>query len=219
MTPHHLTAAAAAESLRDAQRVLARRATAEARQRGEALIAAGPISSPTYGSRHAVGGHADPVIATLTLSRASAHETTWLELLRRLDGKLSWLADTIHAGSGPTPVGRIRDTIPRLLPGTARIVARHLADEDAWVRALPGDWPTNRRPLPGVPCPHCGQRQLQVQCAGPVDVWTVVCATGQLCVGAGCGCGMAAAVEGAPHIWRRADVIGAAATATPTPTN
>lgn len=216
MTPHHLAATAAAWSLHQAYGTLTARATAEALQRGETLIAAGPVPSRWYGTRRSVGSHADPVSATLTLDRPAPRGESWVELLRRLDRKLAWCADMVYASPpDAAPLDRILSEIPGLLPATARLVALHLADEDRWVRALPGDWPANREPLPGVDCPHCGERQLMVQCAGPVEVWTVVCATGRPCVGPGCGCGMAGAAEGAPHIWRRADVIGAVAGAAP----
>ena len=65
----------------------------------------------------------------------------------------------------------------------------------------------------GVARPRCATRALTVNCAGPVDGWTVTCVC--LCVGAGCPCGMAGAVEGVAHIWPRSSVIGAVAGATP----
>ncbi|RKN38487.1 hypothetical protein D7223_31160 [Micromonospora endolithica] len=136
-------------------------------------------------------------------------------MLHRSTAKLRWLADQLPtAPAGPDPWWRLYDALPRLQPGTAALIARHLADEDRWIREAVGVGP-DRAPLPGVPCPHCGERQLVVQTAGPVDAWTVVCATGRLCTGGGCPCGMPGAVEGVPHIWRRADAIGAVAGAAP----
>ncbi|TCB97564.1 hypothetical protein E0H26_11640 [Micromonospora zingiberis] len=210
LTPHHWHATAAAWSLHHTRGALVRRATDAALQRGEALIAAGPISSPTYGTRHAVGGHGDPVSATLTLDHTPPSVGSWGELISRLDGRLGWLARQV--GGTPRvvrPLERVIDVIPRLAPGTARVVHRHLVDELAWVSALPIDWTPVRRPLTGVDCPACATRQLTVQCAGPVDAWTVVCVC--RCTGVGCRCGVVGAVEGVPHIWRRADVIGAVA--------
>ncbi|GIJ10749.1 hypothetical protein ACFFMR_18965 [Micromonospora andamanensis] len=215
LSPHHLHATAAAWSLQAARAALVRRAIAEARQRGDDLIAAGPISSPVYGTRHPVGGHGDPVSATLTLDHTPARVTRWGELVSRLDGRLGWLARQIGATPSIwTQLEWVIDTLPALQPGTARVVHRHLADEDTWVRALPIAVPPSTRPLPGVACPRCGVRQLTVHCAGPVDGWTVTCVC--LCVGAGCPCGMAGAVEGVAHIWPRTAVIGAVAGATPT---
>ncbi|RGC68437.1 hypothetical protein C5N14_13705 [Micromonospora sp. MW-13] len=210
MTPHHLHALAALHSVGPARARLAQLVRAETRQATAKLLAAAPaLRSPNYGTRTSVGDHGDPT-GGLVLDERPVRDTTWAELDHRLTGKLGWLADTIRATPGPDPWWRIYDALPRLQPGTARVVHRHLVDEDTWVRAAVGLGP-DREPLPGVACPHCGERQLVVQTAGPVDAWTVVCATGRLCTGQGCPCGMEGAVEGAAHIWPRAAVIGAVA--------
>ncbi|MEU4777486.1 hypothetical protein [Micromonospora sp. NPDC023633] len=212
-SPHHLHAVAAAWSLQAARTALAQLARAANRRAADDLLAAASIlRAPVYGTRLSGGGHGDPTTGVL-LAPPTAHETTWADLLQRSTGRLDWLADAIRCPTGLT-VGRIREHIPALPPGTVRLVARHLADEDAWVRAAIRQ-PRPVEPLTGVPCPHCGERQLVVQTAGPVDAWTVICTTGRLCTGAGCPCGMPGAVEGVAHIWRRADVLGAVAGAVP----
>ncbi|TDB92424.1 hypothetical protein E1091_12950 [Micromonospora fluostatini] len=211
-TPHHLAATAAAWSLQEARRRLAQLARDEVRLADAGLLAAASaLRSPTYGTRHSSGDHGDP-----TGQWAGTREpriTTWADLLDRLDHRLRWLGDTLRCPDGPA-LGRILTALPTLQPGTARVVAAHLADEDAWVRAA-CRMPAATTPLPGVECPHCGERQLQVLCAGPVDAWVVVCATGRPCTGQGCRCGMPGAVEGAPHIWPRARVLGAVAGVVP----
>ncbi|AYF30622.1 hypothetical protein CSH63_24895 [Micromonospora tulbaghiae] len=216
MTPHHLHALAAAWSLQAARQVLAFHVDRERRHNANGLLDAAPIlRSPTYGTRHATGDHGDPT-GTLLLDTRPTRDTTWSDLNRRLDGKLRWLADqTPTAPAGPDPWWRLYDALPRLQPGTAATIGRHLTDEERWVRdAIRQPRPT--APLVGVPCPHCGERQLVVQTAGPAEAWTVVCTTGRLCIGPGCGCGMPGAVEGVAHIWPRHVVLGAVAGAAPT---
>lgn len=213
MTPHHLWALAAAYAVRDARTRLDQLATLDHRRAVDHhLQAAASLRSPTYGTRHAVGGHGDPTGALLLDARPT-RDTTWADLYRRSTDRIDWLASTLRCDQGPT-VGRILAAIPTLPAGTARIVARHLVDEDVWVRAAVRLAPATT-PLPGVPCPHCGERQLVVLTAGPTEVWTVVCATGRPCTGRGCPCEMPGAVEGVAHIWPRADVLGAVAGAAP----
>ncbi|MBM0203248.1 hypothetical protein JNW90_09090 [Micromonospora sp. STR1s_5] len=218
--PHHLHATAAALSLGAARGRLATLATEEAAQiAAEALEVPSVLRSTVYGGRHASGGHSDPTVGILAVADRPQRRNRWAEMAQRLDGKLRWLADQIPgpAMTDPSwdPLDRLILTVPFLQPGTARDVTRHLLDEETWVReAIRRPRPTEL--LPGVACPHCGERQLMVQTAGPVDAWTVVCATGRLCTGQGCGCGMPGAVEGVAHIWWRKDVIGAVAGAAPT---
>ena len=222
MTPHHLDALAAAHSLQAARTRLAHLAAAEARQNTDAALhAADGLRSTTYGQRHATGGHSDPVSGLLTAERRPVRVTRWADLLHRSSGKLDWLAGHLdrrspEAAFGMDPIARILAVVPKVQPGTAALIARHLHDEDQWVRNAVGLDP-DRQPLPGAPeCPGCRQRRLELCTSGPETAWVVVCAARCLCGGAGCGCGMDGAVEGAPHIWPRAAVIGAVAGAAPT---
>ncbi|MFI2667907.1 hypothetical protein [Micromonospora carbonacea] len=221
MTPHHLWALAAAHAVRDARTRLAHLATLDHRRATDHhLQAAALLRSPTYGTRHAIGGHGDPTCGSLLLDTRPTRDTTWADLYRRSTDRIDWLASTLRCNQGPT-VGRILAAIPALSPGTARIVARHLVDEDVWVRAAVRLAPA-REPLDGPTpptCPACRCRStLHVQTAGPADTWTVICVgsrqPGQphqpcLCTGQGCRCGMEGAVEGVAHIWPRAAVLGA----------
>ncbi|MFY1588973.1 hypothetical protein ACN267_31285 [Micromonospora sp. WMMD734] len=218
MTPHHLHATAALESLRLARHHLAALARDEAARNvwAEQLPAA-PISSPAYGTRHAIGGHADPVSGRLAVEEPPVRAVTWATRWEIADSRLNGIARMFGIAQTHT-LARIRHAIPAMLPATAAVLARHLVDEDALVRGWL-DLPAYREPLPSAACPHCGERQLVVQTAGPVEAWTVVCATGRLCTGAGCPCEMEGAVEGVPHIWPRAVVLGAVAGAAPASPN
>ncbi|WKU07993.1 hypothetical protein [Micromonospora sp. HUAS LYJ1] len=211
MTPHHLHARAALESLRLARQHLAVLARREAARNAwaEQLPAAPILHAPTYGTRHATGGHADPVSGRLAVEEPPARLVTWATRWEIADSRLNGIARMFGIPATHT-LARIRHAIPTLLPATAAVLAQHLVDEDVLVRGWL-DLPAYHEPLVGVACPHCGERQLVVQTAGPADAWTVICATGRPCTGTGCPCGMPGAVEGAPHIWPRALVLGAVA--------
>ncbi|TDC42073.1 hypothetical protein [Micromonospora sp. KC213] len=207
-SPHHLHATAAAWSLHTARTHLAQLADEEAAQiAAEQLEAPALLRSPAWGRRHALGGHGDPTpgMVVVATDRRPARRNRWALLLARADRRITGVAAMLRL-DGPDPLRLILDTIPSTQPGTAAIVARHLADEDTWVRNAIDLRPA-REPLPGVACPHCGERQLYVQTAGPVNAWTVVCSTGRLCTGEGCPCGMPGAVEGVAHIWPRSTVL------------
>ncbi|WP_330438804.1 hypothetical protein OHB44_27935 [Micromonospora sp. NBC_00821] len=206
MTPHHLHAAAAAWSLQAARGHLAQYAADEAAQiNAEAMEVPSVLRSPVYGSRTGSGGHGDPTPGMVGIADRPDRRNRWAEMGERLDGRLEWLANQVAPGF-ELPLGRILLALDDLQPGTAAVVAKHLQDEDGWIRKAVGVGP-DRAPLLGVACPHCDERQLHVQTAGPIDAWTVVCATGRLCIGVGCPCGMPGAVEGVAHIWPRAAVI------------
>ncbi|MEU1810969.1 hypothetical protein [Micromonospora aurantiaca (nom. illeg.)] len=224
VTPYHLHATAAAWSLHDARQILADLARDEAAQiAAERLEAPSVLHSPAWGRRHALGGHGDPTpgMAVLAGDRPAARRNRWAEMRDRLNDKLAWLAGQMPPPpTNPAwePIERILARLPWTQPGTAAALAKHLQDEDHWVREAIGIGP-GRAPLIGVPCPHCGERQLVVQTTGPADAWTVICATGRLCTGHECGCGMPGAVEGVAHIWRRDHVLRAVATSTTGPTS
>ncbi|RLK13307.1 hypothetical protein DER29_4324 [Micromonospora sp. M71_S20] len=228
-SPHHLHAVAAAWSLQAARHHLHHLADEEAQQiAAEQLEAPALLQSPAWGRRHALGGHGDPTpgMVVIATDPRPARRNRWAEMHGRLDRKLTWLANAVFASPPHADaLDRLQSCIPDLQPGTAALVHRHLADEDQWVRDALGIDPA-RALLPGNPeCPACGARALEVQTAGPVDAWTVVCAgTRQpgggphnpcLCTGQGCPCGMPSAVEGVAHIWPRGVVLGGVAGAAP----
>lgn len=51
-------------------------------------------------------------------------------------------------------LGRIIELAPRVLPGTAAVLAPHLADEDEMVRGWV-EIGAARQQLPGIACPAC----------------------------------------------------------------
>lgn len=206
--PYLLHARTAAWSLHTARTALADLARAEQIRTPwpEPLPAAPCLRAPTYGQRHAIGGHADPVSGRVAVELPPVRSTGWIKRLATHQGRLSGLARMLGA-TGHDPLAAIQAALPRMLPGTARVVAAHLRDEDDLVRGWL-DLAPAVEPLPGVACPACTQRRLVVNTGGPEAAWTVTCAC--LCVGQGCPCGMAGAVEGVQHIWPRQQVIGSA---------
>jgi hypothetical protein len=218
VTPHHLHATANAWSLRVARDHLAQLADDEAKQiAAEQLEAPEALRSPSWGRRHALGGHGDPTPDMVATADRLPRLNRWKVLLDRADRRIAGLAVMTRLATDTDPLGRLIAGIPDLLPGTAAIVARHLADEDAWIRNATGH-AQERSLVPGEPpCPVCQVRRLEVQTAGPVEAWTVVCAEECRCTGTGCRCGVEGAVEGVAHIWPRAVVVGAVAGAAPPP--
>ncbi|MET7867962.1 hypothetical protein [Micromonospora taraxaci] len=215
--PHRLHATAAALSLGAARGRLTRNAEAEAAQiAAEALEAPSVLRSTVYGGRHASGGHSDPTATAYLVADRPFRVNQWQALADDITAHLANLAQHLPA-AGRDPLDRIRAAIPAMRPEIAHATTTALVHLDEIARRKLRTGP-DRSPLRGVACPHCGERQLMVQTAGPIDAWTVVCATGRLCAGTGCGCGMPGAVEGVAHIWWRADVIGAVAGAAPTHT-
>ncbi|WP_432050288.1 hypothetical protein [Verrucosispora sp. NA02020] len=218
MTPHHWHATAAAWALQAARGTLTDHARAEAAQNDSGgLSTYDGLRSPVWGSRHALGGHSDPV-GTLVLAsgitggqRVNEAATLADDITRRL---------ALPAGHLPgdgDPLDRITTAIPGMLPGTAAALTRLLVRLDDRVRMHLRIGPA-RRLLTGVECPACRHRLVYEQTLGPTEAWTVVCAADCRCTGVGCRCGQPGAVEGVPHIWPRNAVIGAVAGATPSPT-
>lgn len=213
MTPHHLHALAAAWSLQAARRTLTDLAREEAARNTNTLLDAAPIlRAPVYGTRLSGGSHGDPVGDLLTAERRPVRVTTWADLRATADKRLGGIAAMLRI-DGPN-LARIIELTPRVLPGTAAVLARHLADEDRWVRDAIGVG-CERRHLVDIECPACAERALYVQTAGPQDAWTIVCDGSRrdgrhnpcLCTGQGCRCGMDGAVEGVAHIWPRNVVL------------
>ncbi|SCL21657.1 hypothetical protein [Micromonospora inyonensis] len=209
-SPHHLHATRTTWALDVALTRLHQLARLETRHRSDQYLAAADrLRSPIYGVRHATGDHADPVGAVLTAPEGSGHTSGWVELSQRAHDRLTWIATQFRAQPGQAPLTAIRNRIPMLLPGTAALLAKHLADEDTWIRAAVRLEPAGM-PLVGVPCPRCGHRTLTAHTDGPTNTWTITCTC--LCVGQGCRCGMPGAVEGAQHIWPRNVVLTPATT-------
>ncbi|WP_025620787.1 hypothetical protein [Salinispora cortesiana] len=208
MTPHHLHATAAAWSLNAALAQLEARATAEARAiAAEQAAAVEPISSPTWGRRHALGGHGDPTSdAILTATAGPLRRNRYAETQTGIISQLDAVARHLPGHGVADPLQRIRQHIPAMQPGTAAALTALLRKLDGRARRVLRVGP-DRDPLRGVACPACHCRHMHVQTSGPQYAWTVVCSAGCRCVGQGCGCGMPGAVEGVAHIWPRVAVL------------
>jgi hypothetical protein len=207
--PHQLHATAALWSLRRSWPLL-RHAAATA-----AVEAADGLHSTTYGSRYSPGTHSggplDAILADV------ARQQYWTNLTDQVRDKVTqacWLVRSalpdrrgVRGPYGPFPY--LAAALPHVDPATARDITGYLADADRTIRrALQlGD---HREPLPGVDCPACSTRMLQVNTAAPNQAaWTVTCAAGCRCRGDACPCttvgGQPAA--GVRHIWPWAAVV------------
>lgn len=206
MNPYALHSLAACWSLtasRAALTLQVEREAAERRAEAVTVAAASCLQAwrPMIG--RGSGGHGDPSAqAAVGTLAPEVRPGRWAKLATRTDETLTWLADMLRAsGDGPA-LDRIRHTIPRLLPGTARELYRWLTEADERIRDALGLDP-DEEPLPGAPaCPVCQVRMLRLQTSAPGRaLWTVICGNNCLCTGTGCRCGMPGAVEGAQHIW------------------
>jgi hypothetical protein len=221
--PHRLHATAAGWSLHRSREQLTQAAADEAAQiaaeiRTARLEPAGGLRSTVYGSRHASGGHSDPVSRLLLLGVRPPRINRPALLASRTTETLVWLARTLDVPgltTGLDPLALLMSAVPLLPPARSATLTRWLADLDDRIRtalALTAD----RQLIPGVDCPACQVRRLYVQTAAPVDVQTVICSAGCLCTGTDCPCGMPVRAVGVAHIWPRNAVVGAVAGATPT---
>ena len=171
---HQLHAATALHDLTAAITALGAQATAAL------LEPAACLRSTTYGTRHASGAHSDPVATGLTT--ADDGHTRWAALVDSAHADLSQACWLVRSAAPDLPraepVLYLRRGIPLLDARTARDVAGWLtaAAARAW-RAL--GTPPPREPLPGIACPRCETRMLQLATAAPDRAdWTVVCAAG-----------------------------------------
>lgn len=220
--PHLLHALAAATSLKAAASRLSDLARAEARQRGQWLTeAASVLRSPIWGSRASasVSDHGDPTGGLALLTRAPEPSATWTDRAHRLQSRLTWIADqTGNRDTGCDPIDRIRIRLPLLAPAAAAILAKHLQDEDRWVREDLG-MGTDEQLLLGTECPVCHARPLRLlgsgaivcptrcRCTGP---WTPCLAP---VTGPACPCRMPIRVAGVAHIWTASALAPAIPTA------
>ncbi|TBL44266.1 hypothetical protein EYA84_02150 [Verrucosispora sp. SN26_14.1] len=216
MTPHHWHATAAAWALHQARGTLTTRAEAERRVIvAELLEPPSVLRSPVWGRRGALGGHSDPTTTALIDAERPARRNRYAELAADITTRLALPAG--HLPGDGDPLDRITTAIPAMLPGTAAATTTLLVRLDDRIRRELRMGPA-RRLLTGRECPACRHRLVYEQTLGPTDAWTVVCGADCRCTGVGCRCGQPGAVEGVPHIWPRAAVIGAVAGATPSPT-
>ncbi|MEW2474631.1 hypothetical protein AB0875_12650 [Micromonospora gifhornensis] len=209
MTPHHLAATAAGYCLADSLAALEMWAMEAVREAlvGTSSIRDNGLRSPIWGGRHALGGHGDPTATTALGAWAPGGPNPHAALLGDILRQLDQAAGHLPGAPGMDPLTRIRQAIPAMSVLAATRTAEALEHLDGTVRRRLGA-PSPWRHLSGRECPACQGRLLFELACAPGDR-PVVCRDDCRCVGPGCGCGMPGAVEGAPHIWRRADVIGA----------
>jgi hypothetical protein len=111
------------------------------------------------------------------------------------------LVDVFHVTRDPRWT-YLAVALPAAAPGVAAALGEQLAALDGRIRSVcgigPDHWPIPLAP----PCPACGVRRLRAQHSAPDGSrWTVICAAGCRCKGAGCECGMEVPTAGAAHIW------------------
>ena len=188
--PHQLRARAALHTLGAALAALATRTDDEARAiRAEQAARFEPLKSPTFGRRHALGGHGDPTgdaVATLGAVRPNRYA----DLEREVDQQLRDVARHLP-GPVAVPLGRLQDAVPAM-SAAAAAATRVLADRlDGRIRRLLRIG-HDRQLVPRIPCPGCDTTGLIMRKSPPLDFRVIECST----------CGSA---------WPRSEVLGSAA--------
>lgn len=98
-------------------------------------------------------------------------------------------------------VETLLEALPDLRPAAALDLALWVGAEDRAIRNLLRE-PTDHQPLSGLRCPYCDKAgTLALRSSPPPLQRPTICTAGCTCDGTGCTCGMAATVEGLPHIW------------------
>jgi hypothetical protein len=172
--PAQLRASAALHTLKAALAALEQRGEEEDRAiRIEYAARYEPLASPTFGRRHALGGHGDPTadaVGALGITRPNR----WDEVQREVLGQLRDVAQ--HLPGLTDPMARLQNAVPHMSDRMAD-ATRRLADRiDGRIRRqlrLDHD----RRLLPRVPCPDCGATGLLVRTSPPLAERVVECTT------------------------------------------
>lgn len=162
---HQLHASAALHSLRAALAVLDHRADDEYRAIAtERAAAADPLKSPTFGRRHALGGHGDPT-GDAILTIGTTRTNRWAELEHTVHSQLAGVAQHLPAAAG-SPLDRIAAGLPAM-SGTAAAATRRLLDRiDSRIRRLLHE-PDDRQLLSRVRCPACDTVALVLRTSAP----------------------------------------------------
>ncbi|WP_433793954.1 hypothetical protein [Actinoplanes sp. CA-252034] len=187
--PAQLRASAALHTLEAALDALADRVVDEDRAiRAEQAARAEPLKSPTFGRRHALGGHGDPTgdaVGTLGTPRPNRYEKLEREVHRQLRDVAEYLPGL------DSPFVRIQNAVPHMSDRMAD-ATRLLADRvDGRIRRQL-QIGHDHQFVPRVPCPACDVVALAIRTAPPLADRIVECVT----------CGMAwpraAVLRGAP---------------------
>ncbi|MFF0721325.1 hypothetical protein [Micromonospora sp. NPDC003816] len=212
---HHQHADAVAATLDAALWQLDAHAVMEARAIADlADAAADPIRSPTWGRRHALGGHGDPVGDAILGLGGRIRRNRYADLSREVTEQLDGVARHLPAPLGWTaPLTRIRDAIPAMTTHAAGRTTLLLDRLNGRIRRQLRIG-TGLDHLAGLECPACRDRLVSAYTAAPA---TVICRCDHCrCTGPGCHCRLPGAVVGAPHVWVRARAVaGAIPTNTP----
>jgi hypothetical protein len=197
---HHHHATATAATLEAALQQLDAQTVAEARAIAAlADAAADPIRSPSWGRRHALGGHGDPVgDAILTIGTAT-RRNRYADLSHDVNDQLRQVARHLPADGWLRPLDRIQAAIPAMSTRAAAHTTQLLDRLNDRVRRqlrLGGGLDHLR----GVECPACQGRLVYAYTASPD---TVICRDDCRCAGPGCRCRLDGAVAGALHVWIR----------------
>ncbi|MDP9799363.1 hypothetical protein J2S43_007875 [Catenuloplanes nepalensis] len=172
--PHHARAAAALWTLCVALDQLDDRV----REENDAILAerataADPLKSPSWGRRHALGGHGDPTgdaIAALGPPRPNR----WAALRTEVWSQLRDVAE--HLPGLADPLDRLRAAVPHMSDRMADATQLFADRIDGRVRRLLG-LPADRQLVPRVPCPACAAVGLMLRGAPPVAERVVECTT------------------------------------------
>ena len=188
--PHQLRADAALHTLQAALDALADRVIDEDRAiRAEQAARAEPLKSPTFGRRHALGGHGDPTgdaVGTLGAVRPNRYD----ELEREVDQQLRDVARHLP-GPVAVPLDRLQNAVPHMsdrMADATRILADRLDGRIRRLLRIGHD----RQLVPRIACPGCDTTGLTMRTSPPFDVRVIECPT----------CGSA---------WPRSEVLRSAA--------
>lgn len=171
------------------------------------------LRSPAYGTRRALGGHADPTPTAADLGPATAVRTRSIaEHIRQHVDNAWWLLADANRHQ-PLPTGPALTTMIGLLaacpPDRATEAADYLTDADRELRAhlrLGADIAA----MPGNPkCPACQQRRLTIHTSAPLHAdRTIRCHNPKCrCTGPLCPCRMTVQAKRVAHIWPLTAVI------------
>jgi hypothetical protein len=175
--PSQLRARAALHTLEAALDALADRVIDEDRAiRVEQAARYEPLKSPTFGRRHALGGHGDPTgdaVGTIGNVRPNRYD----ELEREVDQQLRDVARHLPKdGYSAAPARILVHAVPSMSPAAAD-ATRKLADRiDGRIRRLLRI-DHDRQLVPRIPCPTCSAAGLIMRTSPPLADRVVECAT------------------------------------------
>ncbi|BAL85480.1 hypothetical protein AMIS_2600 [Actinoplanes missouriensis 431] len=186
---HQLRASAALHTLEAALAALDDRVDDEYRAiRAEQAARYEPLKSPTFGRRHALGGHGDPTgdaAGTVGTTRPNRYAELRTEVQEQL---LNVSRHVPRTGYVAHPVRDLEAAIPAMSPRAADRARLWFDRIDGRIRRqlrIAHD----RQLVPRIPCPDCDTTGLIMRLSPPLDARVIECTT----------CGSA---------WPRSEVLG-----------